>query len=224
MKEIPPVSIVIPTLNEEKYLPLLLESLRQLDAPLQIIVVDGASTDETSQVAKEYKKYFTGDKTLQFVGLNKRGISMQKNIGATCATHELILFCDADSIAPSTLQHAYIVSEFVTHGYVLASVKIVPIEKKLRIDSCRRFFIAYKKYIFLRENPFLVERIYSLQKVHLAQLEDLMKTYVSAKMLITLFGFQKRVHSNFSQYLCKCPPGDLKNMDIVGYLKTQEHF
>ena len=50
---VPPASIIIPALNEEKYLPVLLESLRQVSAPMDIIVVDGNSTDGTAQVIEE---------------------------------------------------------------------------------------------------------------------------------------------------------------------------
>jgi glycosyltransferase involved in cell wall biosynthesis len=48
------LSVIIPTLNEEHYLHYLLESLSREDIPqkLQVIVVDGNSTDRTIDIAK----------------------------------------------------------------------------------------------------------------------------------------------------------------------------
>ncbi len=154
MSTIPSVSIVIPTLNEEKYLPLLLESLRKLDAPLQIIVVDGGSKDTTVLVAEEYKKYFTGDKTLQCIALDTKGIAMQRNVGAMHATHEHIFFCDADSIAPSTSEYTCIISEFVKERHVVATAKIVSIERKISFIFFHAFFYGIQKMLAFLGKPY----------------------------------------------------------------------
>ena len=83
------LSIVIQTLNEEKYLPLLLESIKAQDfSDYEIIVSDAGSVDKTCQVAKEYgAKVITG-------GLPPKG----KNNGAGIVQGDLILFIDADTI------------------------------------------------------------------------------------------------------------------------------
>ena len=48
------VSIVIPTLNEERILPVLFNNLDQLSpAPFEIIFVDGPSKDETAYMIKK---------------------------------------------------------------------------------------------------------------------------------------------------------------------------
>ena len=44
------LSIVIPTLNETENLPLLLADLRLWDEKLEIIIVDGGSTDLTEMI------------------------------------------------------------------------------------------------------------------------------------------------------------------------------
>jgi len=49
------LSIIIPALNEEKYLPLLLKSLKSQNFnEYEIIVVDAGSSDKTVDIAKEY--------------------------------------------------------------------------------------------------------------------------------------------------------------------------
>ena len=49
------LSIIIPTYNEEEYLPLLLESIKQQDfRDYEIIVADANSKDNTVKIAEEY--------------------------------------------------------------------------------------------------------------------------------------------------------------------------
>ena len=51
----PLVSVVIPVYNEEKYLTFCLESLTsQTYKPLEIILVDDGSSDESIEIAKKY--------------------------------------------------------------------------------------------------------------------------------------------------------------------------
>ena len=49
------LSIIIPTYNEEEYLPVLLESIKQQDfSDYEIIVADADSKDNTIKIAEEY--------------------------------------------------------------------------------------------------------------------------------------------------------------------------
>ncbi len=98
------LSIIIPTLNEERYLPRLLRSLAEQDYPgrLQVIVVDGNSTDKTIKVAKRFAHRFNEFRIVR----SERGVSTQRNLGAKLARHEHILFIDADMTLPkSFLRH-----------------------------------------------------------------------------------------------------------------------
>ncbi len=131
MTDVPLVSIIIPTLNEEKYLPILLASLQKIAAPLEIIVVDGGSTDHTATVAEVMKGSCKYGTTFQFIALNKRGIALQRNVGASYATSELLLFCDADIVAPTTAEHQLLIYAFIKNNYVVATSLMVPIEKTL---------------------------------------------------------------------------------------------
>jgi glycosyltransferase involved in cell wall biosynthesis len=85
------LSIIIPTLNEEKYLPLLLESIKRQDyKDYEIIVADNNSTDKTVKIAKQYGCKITKG------GLPGPG----RNEGAKIAQGELFLFLDADVALP----------------------------------------------------------------------------------------------------------------------------
>jgi rSAM/selenodomain-associated transferase 2 len=81
------ISVIIPTLIEETHLPL---TLRQLaDRPdVELIVVDGGSTDSTMEIARQFTPY---------VFLSHRGRAEQMNHGAHHATGDILLFLHADT-------------------------------------------------------------------------------------------------------------------------------
>jgi len=95
----PLLSVVIPTLNEEHYLPLLLRDLtKQKHHDFEVIVVDAYSEDNTKKSAQEYKK----DLSLKIYEVQKRNVSYQRNYGAKKANGEYLVFIDADSRITTT--------------------------------------------------------------------------------------------------------------------------
>lgn len=53
------VSLIITTYNEEKYLPILLNSInnQKTDLKMEIIIIDDSSTDGTLDIIKQYDKF-----------------------------------------------------------------------------------------------------------------------------------------------------------------------
>jgi rSAM/selenodomain-associated transferase 2 len=80
-----PVSVIIPTLNEAACLSETIQAVRR-QAPHEIIVADGGSTDATRAAAAG------ADLFLQV----PRGRASQMNAGAACATGDALLFLHAD--------------------------------------------------------------------------------------------------------------------------------
>lgn len=112
------LTIVIPTKNEEAYLPRLLESIRrQTLAPAQIIVSDAQSTDATREIARMH-----GARIVEG-GL----ISFGRNAGASEALTEFILFLDADVELrdPEFLEKA--VGEMLERKLDLATCDVFPL-------------------------------------------------------------------------------------------------
>lgn len=81
------LSIIIPTYNEEEYLPVLLESIKKQNFDsYEIIVADANSTDKTVEIAEEY-----GCRIVEG-GMPAVG----RNNGAKVANGEYLLFLDSD--------------------------------------------------------------------------------------------------------------------------------
>lgn len=90
----PMFSVVIPCLNEEECLPHLLSDLQaQTYSHFEVIVVDAESEDATVAQAKKWK-------SVKVVQSKKRNVSFQRNLGATSAKGEYLLFLDADTRIP----------------------------------------------------------------------------------------------------------------------------
>lgn len=98
MNKEPFFSIVIPCLNEEKSLPLLLKDLsNQTLQDFEVIVVDGHSKDKTVEKAQEFKKILP---SLTILSSKIRNVSVQRNMGGEAARGVCLLFNDADNRLP----------------------------------------------------------------------------------------------------------------------------
>ncbi|MBW7907491.1 MAG: glycosyltransferase family 2 protein [Kiritimatiellae bacterium] len=85
MKSLPKVSACVTTFNEEANIRCCLESLRWCD---EIIVVDSFSSDRTVEICREFTPRVYQHKWLGYIG--------QKNLIRGMASHDWILFVDAD--------------------------------------------------------------------------------------------------------------------------------
>lgn len=93
------ISVIIPARNEEENLPILLNSLKQQRLkPLEILVVDDDSDDQTAEVAKTL-----GAKVIRYnpKKLGWQGKSAACYAGAKAAKGSLLLFLDADVFLPN---------------------------------------------------------------------------------------------------------------------------
>lgn len=93
------VSLVVTVLNEEKSLPILLSSiLTQTHLPSEVILVDGGSTDDTVEVAKQYKKDKYFQSHLHIFVLPQSNRSKGRNFGIDKAKGEIVALTDAGCI------------------------------------------------------------------------------------------------------------------------------
>ncbi len=130
------VSIVIPAKNEEDFLPTLLESIRiQTVQPHEIIVADAGSTDKTPEIARSF-----GAQVVKG-GMPGPG----RNLGAACATGDLILFLDADVAFPQKDFIESAVREFEERKLDIATADVLLQEGKTYDKAAHTFYNAYAR-------------------------------------------------------------------------------
>jgi len=87
------ISVIIPVYNAEQYLAEAIESvLMQSVKPLEIIVVNDGSTDESEKVINTFKN------DICYVSQENKGASEARNLGISKAKGSLLAFLDADDI------------------------------------------------------------------------------------------------------------------------------
>jgi glycosyltransferase involved in cell wall biosynthesis len=87
------VSVIIPVYNCERYLAQATESaLVQTYQPIEIIVIDDGSTDDSAQVAKRFSP------SVQYVHQPNSGIGAARNSGINLAQGSFLAFLDADDV------------------------------------------------------------------------------------------------------------------------------
>ena len=116
------ISIIIPTYNEEEYLPKLLESIKTQDfTDYEVIVADAQSNDNTREIAKEYGCIVVEG------GLPGPG----RNRGAEVAQGEILLFLDSDlELTEHYLRN--VIEEFEEGEYGIAITQMTPLSQKKR--------------------------------------------------------------------------------------------
>ena len=110
------VSFVVPAFNEEAYLPACLQSiLREAEAcgePVEIIVVNNASTDRTREIALQFHTVIVVDEP-------RKGLTYARQAGLVASTGYLVANVDADSrLTPGWLRR--VLDEFEANPKLLA--------------------------------------------------------------------------------------------------------
>jgi glycosyltransferase involved in cell wall biosynthesis len=125
------ISIVFPTLNEEKVIGDSLEALEsRMTIPHEIIVSDGGSTDKTVEIARQW-----ADRVVIYSGMGRQTIAGGRNNGAAAARGEFLVFMDADSrIDDPDAFFAEALKQFEEHPKVVAltaKVRVYPEDETL---------------------------------------------------------------------------------------------
>ncbi|WP_080514062.1 glycosyltransferase [Saccharolobus islandicus] len=113
----PLVSIVIPTLNSAKTIRKTLESIKLLNySNVELIVVDGKSTDGTLDIVEEYKNVYN----LRVVIEERRGRGVAYNRGVLESRGKYVAFLDSDAT-------------IATPGWIRDAVKVMEADDKVAV-------------------------------------------------------------------------------------------
>ncbi len=188
-------SIIIPALNEAKYLPKLLGDLSaQTFRDFEVIVVDGQSDDATTYKAKTFTHILPH---LTITTSPKRHVCVQRNLGAKHARADILIFMDADNRLPP---------------YFLQGLKYRWESNKVNILSCwlkpdisspqnEAIATAINTFLELQSNlkpTYLLECMFSITKTCFTQVGgfDESVNYAEGKSLIqtvTNLGYKYKV-------------------------------
>ena len=137
MTQKPLFSIVIPALNEAKYLPNLLNDLnKQTFRDFEVIVVDGKSEDKTLELAKTFISKLP---QLTILTSQRRHVCTQRNLGAKHAKGNVLIFSDADNRLPAFFLQG-IKYRYESLGADILSPYIEPDIKNTQNDTVAKAF------------------------------------------------------------------------------------
>lgn len=93
------VTLCITTFNEEKYLPILLNSIKnqKTDLKMEIIIIDDSSTDNTLNIVKYYDNFIQEGGVKVIHNDKKSDVQYMRNMGLKKALGKVIIFFDADT-------------------------------------------------------------------------------------------------------------------------------
>ncbi|MBI3754497.1 MAG: TIGR04283 family arsenosugar biosynthesis glycosyltransferase [Deltaproteobacteria bacterium] len=124
------ISVIIPTLNEEKYLK---DALISIGPDLEIIIADAGSSDSTLKIASCFTEKII---------LSEKGRGAQMDKGAREAAGDTLLFLHADTRLPDSWR-----GELAS---ALKDAKVIAGGFRLKIDSGRFYFRVIEAMVNLR--------------------------------------------------------------------------
>jgi glycosyltransferase involved in cell wall biosynthesis len=140
-------SIIIPALNEEKYIERCLKSLREQDysGKYEIIVGDGQSTDKTVKIAERYADKVVSEPTPTIAAGRQKATEFAKG--------DILVSTDADVITPKDWLRE-VMSNFQDKDVVGMHGNILPYDGNwLDKQWCLDFFPPYSRLMIKLKRP-----------------------------------------------------------------------
>jgi len=136
----PLVSVIVPVYNGERFLDSALKSIFNQDyRPIEVIVVDDGSTDNSADIARSYKE-------IHYIYQPNQGPSVARNTGIAVAQGEFIAFLDADDIwMPNKL------SRQISYLYNHPDVGFVVANRRMFIEEGTEKPPWYREHIFEKD-------------------------------------------------------------------------
>lgn len=146
----PVISVIIPTLQEEKLLEktlLCFSQELQNKYALEVIISDGGSTDKTIDIARRFTHNI-----IVHSKQKRQTIAEGRNDGASIAQGNVLLFINADTIIEKPEQFIQYVYDWAEHNEkknyaaLACSVHVIPSERTLSDAAFHGFFNNYIRF------------------------------------------------------------------------------
>jgi len=149
MQNKPLISIIIPTLNEERVIGDSIGRIEKyLSIPHEIIISDGKSKDKTVELAQN-----AGAKVVEYNGTTRQTIAMGRNDGARIAQGEFLVFLDADCTIINPDQFfKKALDYFGSHKTVVAIAAKIRVSADSETWADRVVYIALNAYFSFLNN------------------------------------------------------------------------
>ncbi len=133
------VSVIIPVLNEEKYLPALISFLQKsIRTSDEIIIVDGGSTDGTKEICQSFG--------IQMIESNVCSRAKQMNTGAHQAKGDILYFLHADAVPPKNfIDH---ITQAIENGFHIGGYPLQIGTRKSSLKSINSLMTRFNLLIF----------------------------------------------------------------------------
>ena len=151
------ISVIVPVYNMEEYLVKCLENLcSQTLKEIEIICVDDGSTDNSSNILREFQNK---DKRIKIITQTNQGLSAARNAGLDIAVGKYIAFVDSDDfVSPNMFKKLYdVISKYntdivVCNHFVMGEDYVYP--KSQRADFMMNSEKKYLSELLLDESIF----------------------------------------------------------------------
>lgn len=159
MKTMKKISVIVPTLNEEEYIGNLIDSVyAQYYRPVELIFVDGGSSDGTDGIIRRKAEQYNGELFNIKLFYERdfgylRGTANARNVGADVSSGEYLVYLDADMffIEADSLDKIAKKLESVNFTKVRTNVaEDTELERQILMDYCKFHFCAYRREVLER--------------------------------------------------------------------------
>lgn len=188
----PDVSIIIPVYNEEKYLPYVVESIKnqKTNYKAEVILIDDCSTDKTYQIAKEAG--FTVYKNIDDTNGIKLNVTEMRNFGVSKSHGKTIYHMDGDTVFSDNFFQNMLYPILKKNYDITLVFKHKPFETKIK----GVFPAKYSKSFAFIINNFPSILFLKIPVRFFIWIANWIKKMIKEKMLISLFEIPDRVNGS----------------------------
>jgi len=138
------ISIIIPCLNEQRYISSCLDSIVNSDYNqeyMEVLVVDGMSKDKTRETVKEYEKKYT---YIRLIDNPDKIVPKAMNIAIKMSTGDFIIRLDAHSKYPSNYFKELVQNAIKLHTDNIGAIAITDIKNKNKKSNAIKKVLSHK--------------------------------------------------------------------------------